>query len=240
MNQLLAPSGMAFLLALLGLVLAPWPRLRALSIWLFAGSAVTLLVFSSGMTAAALMGPLEYAYPSVHSTQGHPGARTIVVLTGYAADDSDMPLTGRLHASSAQRVTMTLQLHKSCPDCRVIVSGEKVTAKVMGAVLVELGLPPAQLLLEDRSRNTAQSARNLPALLRGDQFFLVTSAGHMLRTMESLRMAGLDAVAVPTDHQVPRRWTKAQFRPSPESLRVSDLAVHEYLGRLWYRLRGAA
>ena len=64
------------------------------------------------MVAAALMAPLEYAYPAVHSAQEFPGIRKIVVLTGYAADDPDMPLTGRLNASSAHRVTMTMQLHR--------------------------------------------------------------------------------------------------------------------------------
>jgi uncharacterized SAM-binding protein YcdF (DUF218 family) len=239
LSHLLTASGIAYLLAALGLLASIWPRARRFGCWLLGGAAGTLLFFSSGLVAAALMAPLEYAHPAVHSARDFPGVDTIVVLTGYAADDPDMPLSGRLHYTSAQRVTMTLQLARSCDACRVIVSGEQVTAKVMGDVLVELGLPAARLELEDVSRTTAESARELRAQLQGQRFFLVTSAGHMTRALAVVRKAGLEAIAVPTDHQVPRRWTTGELRPSPESLRASDLAIHEYLGNLWYRVRGA-
>ena len=238
MSYLLLPSGFAYLLAVLGLVSLFWRRSRRFAVALFGASALIVLVFSSGLVAAILMSPLEYAYPTVHSAAQHPQVRTIVVLTGYAADDPDMPLTGRLHYSSAQRVTMTMQLARSCPACRVIVSGSTVTAKVMGEVLVELGIERGRLQLEDQSRTTAHSAANLGALVHAEPFFLVTSAGHLRRTMAVMRKAGLDAVPVPTDHQGPRRWSEGRLAPSPESLTCSDLAVHEYLGLLWYRLRG--
>ena len=239
MSAVLLPSGIAYTLAILGLLTALRSSLRRYSLWLFAGSALTLLVFSSGIVAAALMSPLEYEFPSVHSARQFPQVRNIVVLTGYAADDPDMPLTGRLHYTSAQRVTMTLQLKNSCPQCRVIVSGGVETAKVMGEVLVELGVPPDQLEIENQSRTTVQSASNLVAPLRGQEFFLVTSAGHRARSLAVMEKAGLKCVPVPTDHQGPRRWWQGAFAPSPESLKVSDLAVHEYLGRVWYRLRGS-
>jgi uncharacterized SAM-binding protein YcdF (DUF218 family) len=237
-NQWLGPSGLAYVLAAGGFLMWLWPRYRARSAWLLAGSAFVTLVFSSGMVAAALSAPLEYAYPSVHSAQQYPQVGTIVVLTGYAADDPEMPLTGRLNASSAHRVTMVMQLRRTCPACRVIVSGKNVTAKVMGEVLVELGLDPTRLQLEDRSTTTAQSAHNLREILNDETFFLVTSAGHMTRSIEAMSKVNLKPIAVPTDHQMPRRWSAAQLQPTPDSLRVSDLAVHEYLGRLWYRLRG--
>jgi uncharacterized SAM-binding protein YcdF (DUF218 family) len=239
-NELLVPSGLGYLLAVCGGLLAFWARFRTISRWMLAGSAATMLVFSSGMVAAALMAPLEGAYPAVHSSRQFPDIRRIVVLTGYAADDQDMPLTGRLNASSAHRVTMTMQLHRDCPTCEVIVSGNKVTAKVMGEVLVELGLDPQLLVLEDRSLTTAQSSQNLRGITQDEPFFLVTSAGHMPRAIDVMQKAKLHAIPVPTDHQMPRRWTSARLAPSPDSLRVSDLAVHEYLGRLWYRLRGSA
>jgi len=237
MEQLLTPSGVGYALAFLGGIAACRPRRRAWAMGLLGASAAILTLFSSGVVAAMLMSPLEYAYPSVHSAHGFPAVQTIVVLTGYAADDPDMPLVGRLNASSAQRVTMTLQLYRSCPDCRVIISGNRETARIMGQALVVLGLPESRLQLEDRSRSTAQSAQNLAAMLGHERFFLVTSAGHMPRTIEALQRAKLDAIAVPTDHLVPRRWLTAQIRPSAESLAVSDLAFHEYIGRLWYRLR---
>jgi len=236
---MLVPSGLAYLLFALGLLIALKERWRKLSWALLAVSGAITLVFSTGSVATALLSPLEYEYPAVHDTRTHRNIKHIVVLTGYAADDPDMPLTGRLHWASAYRVMMALQLkHDGCGNCDVIVSGGAVTAKVMGESLIALGLPKERLILETDSLTTADSATNLQALLQ-EPFFLVTSAGHLRRSLAVLRKQGLQPVPVPTDYQVPKDWRDADEHPSPQSLMTSDLAVHEYIGLLWYRLKGA-
>jgi uncharacterized SAM-binding protein YcdF (DUF218 family) len=169
--------------------------------------------------------------------RAHPEARHIVVLTGWAADDPAMPLTGRLNPSSAYRVLMALELHRDRPDCDVIVSGERKTVRIMGEALEKLGVPRDTLRLEDGGSSTADSARLLAPLVAKDAFFLVTSAGHLPRSMEEMERAGLNAVPAPTDHQLPRDWRRADWKPSPTSLYASELAIHEYLGRAWRRLR---
>lgn len=233
------PSGMAYFLFVVGLLAYFSTRTRKLSWWLLATSGTITLFFSSGMTAAALMSPLEYEYPSVQEPAKYPNATHIVVLTGWASDDAAMPLTGRLGSSAAYRVLMTLELHRDRPDCDVIVSGDATTARIMGEALVKLGVPANQLRLESESFTTGESAANLRPLLGGDAFFLVTSAGHMPRSIAAFAKQGLVAIPVPTDHQLAQDWRHAEARPSPSTLVISDLAIHEYLGRLWYRMRGA-
>ena len=234
-GALLVPSGLAYGLFVLGLLACfKWRRLS----WaLLAASGAITLVSSSGTVAAALLSPLEYEYPAMHGTQAHPELKHIVVLTGYAADDPNMPLTGRLHYASAFRVMMALQLQQQCPTCDVIISGSPVTARIMGEALVGLGLPKERLTLETDSKNTAASAANLRPLLT-EPFFLITSAGHMRRSMAVLKHQGLQPIAVPTDYQGPKDWRNAELRPSPQSQFASDLAMHEYIGLLWYRLQG--
>lgn len=238
--SLVAPSGAAFALFALGMLTCFFARTRKASWWLLAASGTITLLFSSGMTAAALMSPLEYQYAAVHEPAKYPEAKHIVVLTGWAADDPAMPLTGRLGASSAYRVLMALELHRDRPDCDVIVSGDEPTARIMGEALVKLGVPADRLRLEVQSLTTAASATNLKALVREEPFFLVTSAGHLPRAIAATEKAGLAAIPIPTDHQLPQDWRRAELRPTPSALTVSDLAIHEYLGRLWYVLRGAA
>ena len=235
--SLLIPSNLGYLLIALGLLALPWRRWRRLSSPLLATGGLVMLVFSSGFTAAALMAPLEYAYPRLEDPSGSP-ARHIVVLTGWAADDPAMPLTGRLNSSAAYRVLLALELYRERPDCDVLVSGDAVTARIMGEVLVKLGLPPERLRLEDGSTTTAESFANLQPMLKGEALFLVTSAGHMPRSMEYARALRLSAIAAPTEHQQPRDWYRASGWPEPSSLLVSDLAVHEYLARAWLSLRG--
>lgn len=238
MNALLTASGFAYLLFVLGMLARLKANWRHASWGLLAASGAVLLIASSGMVASALLGPLEYEYPAIHDARSMPNVKHIVVLTGYAADDKDMPLTGRLHFASAFRVMMALQLKRGCPGCEVIVSGHPVTAKVMGESLVALGLPPQQLKLETDSKTTGASATNLQRLVR-EPFFLVTSAGHMARSMAAMKRVGLAPIPAPTDYQTPKDWRHAELRPSAQSLFASDLAIHEYIGLLWYRLKGA-
>lgn len=239
LGLLTTPSGLAHVLFVLGIVAVFFARLRVASWYLLAVSGLITLVFSSGMVAAALMSPLEYAYPRLQNAAQYPQARHIVVLTGWAGDDPDMPLTGRYGVSTAYRVLMALELHSERPDCDVIVSGDAETARLMGEGLVKLGLPPDKLLLENRSTTTAESAAMLKPMLGDQPFFLVTSAGHLPRTLGVIARQGLQAIPVPTDHQLARQWQRADWNPTPSSLLVSDRAAHEYIGLLWYRLRGA-
>jgi uncharacterized SAM-binding protein YcdF (DUF218 family) len=209
-----------------------WPLLAA-------GAAITL-VFSSGKAASALISPLEYEWPAVLDARAQPDARHIVVLTGWASDDADWPLSGRLNTSSAYRVLMALELWHQRPELDVIVSGTASTAGMMAEVLKATGVPADKVRIEDKSMSTAQSAELLRPYVGATPFFLVTSAGHLRRSMAAMHKQGLAPVAVPTDHKLPRDWTVAEFQPRPDTLGVADLAVHEYLGLLWYRLRDRA
>lgn len=236
---MLVPSGLAYTLFVLGLLAAVKAQWRRFSWAMLALSGAITMVFSTGSVATALLSPLEYEYPAVHDTRTHQDIQHIVVLTGYAADDPDMPLTGRMHWASAFRVMMALQLQRGgCDSCDVIVSGDPITAKVMGESLIALGLPKERLKLETESPTTAASAENLQSMVK-EPFFLVTSAGHLRRALAVLRKQGLQPVPVPTDYQGPKDWRNAEERPSPQSLVTSDLAMHEYIGLLWYRLKGA-
>jgi uncharacterized SAM-binding protein YcdF (DUF218 family) len=235
--SLLSPTGFAIALLVCGLLAVFWRRRPGVSWALLAASGIVVTVFSSGMVAAALISPLEYAYPTLQDPRAHPEARHIVVLTGWAADDPAMPLTGRFSPSTAYRVLMVLELLSDRPDCDVIVSGDRKTARIMGEALEKLGVSREKLRLEDGGSSTADSARLLPALVANDAFFLVTSAGHLPRSMDEMKRVGLNAVPVPTDHQLPRDWRRADWKPTATSLYASDLAVHEYLGRAWRRLK---
>jgi uncharacterized SAM-binding protein YcdF (DUF218 family) len=238
LSVIVLPSGAAYLLFVLGVLTCAWQRTRRASWWLLAASGALTLVFSLGTTASSLMGPIEYAYPTVHDGRDFPNATKIVVLTGWAAEDPNMPLSGRLSAAAAYRVLLALELFHDRPDCDVIVTGEATTANVMGNLLTKLGVPRDKLVIEGHSLTTAASAANLRPLVGDETFFLVTSAGHVPRAMAAVEKQRLHAIPTPTDHQLPNEWWRAEPRPSPSSLSVSDLAIHEYLGRLYYRLRG--
>ena len=233
MSQILSPSGIATLLMLGGLLALAWRRTRGISLTLLASAAVVTLVFSSGGIAHLLMAPLESSgAPSPALPEGV--ARPIVVLTGWAADDPSLAPSSRLNASSAYRVLRALEMWRTHPDSVVVVSGDPATAATMGAVLGTLGLPPDKLMIDAPAHNTAASARNLRTLLGDAPFQLVTSAGHMRRARGAFEKAGMHPLPVPTDYKSARDASGADWFPDPNSLAVSDLAIHEYLGFAWY------
>lgn len=234
----LEPSGFTALLILAGILAAVIRRTRHLACALFLSAAVVFLTFSNGLVATMLMSHLEYAYPALQDPEKHPDVRAIVVLTAYVADDDRLPLSSRMNDSSAFRVLEAANLWFRRPDCRVIVSGSAVAARIMGEQLRALGVPENRIELDGDSATTSASAEHLRSLVGDSPMFLVTSAGHMRRAVGVFRRNGMVPIPAPTDYLLPARLWDSSWRVSAIHLRASDLAAHEYAGLAWYRLTG--
>lgn len=233
---LLMPSSLGALLFGLGAIALALPATRRAARPLLLASGTVLFVFSTGPVATLLLAPLEYEYPAMTEPERHAGVRTIVVLTAYASDDADMPLSSRMNSSSAFRVLEAASLAHRRPDCRVIVSGNEIAARVMGQQLQALGVAAERIAIDPVSGNTSASAENLAPMLGRELIFLVTSAGHMRRSLAVFHRQGIEAIPVPADHQLPADVSSAEWSVSPFNLQASNLAIHEYAGLLSYWL----
>jgi uncharacterized SAM-binding protein YcdF (DUF218 family) len=94
--------------------------------------------------------------------------------------------------------------------------------------------------VENRSRNTMENAiysRPILEAARKNRVWLVTDAWHMPRALWAFRRAGIEAIMAPTGFNGGGTDTFLDFLPSSHGLHLSDLALHELLGILWYRLR---
>lgn len=230
---------LALLLVAAGLLARLWHRSRRWSWKLMTAGGVMAVFFASGAVARALLHPLETRYPAWIAGESPALAiDSIVLLTAWAGDNPTLPASVRLNDSSASRAIVTVQLWRLHPHATVIVSGDDRNARDLADVLMSLGLPRDRLQLETRSRNTADSANQAGTLLKGRPFALVTSAGHLPRSMAAFNKAGLDPVGIPADFRLPGRTSLGSFVPSPGALLASDLAVHEYLGLAWYWMSG--
>ena len=136
-GDLILPSNLAYLMLIGGLLAQLRPRTRRWSWPLLASGAVVTLIFSSAWLAALLLEPLEYRYPSWTAAERPQAADKIVVLTGWAVDDRNMPASGRLNPSSAYRVLMAAEIFHSQPTSTVIVSGDVITTRAMGAPVLD-------------------------------------------------------------------------------------------------------
>jgi uncharacterized SAM-binding protein YcdF (DUF218 family) len=88
---------------------------------------------------------------------------------------------------------------------------------------------------DDQSRDTAENAQRMAALLRPHgirRIALVTDATHMPRALAHFRSAGLEVLPAPTDIPVARDRTLLEWLPSAPGLVLSRQVLREWLGLL--------
>ncbi|HEX5305762.1 MAG TPA: YdcF family protein [Dyella sp.] len=173
--------------------------------------------------------------------------RNVIVLLGAgtvrdAAGSAEVPLFG--YGRIARVAALYRQCHAAGRDCKVLASGGDPLhnghseAAVYGDLLQALGVPAADLMLEQCSLSTWQNAQfSRPLLLayQPQRVLLVSSGIHLRRSMLYFAHFGIrpepvrgDLVrAVPS--WLPLAWNAALF----------DAALHEYIGLARYRVYNA-
>lgn len=219
-----------------------------------AGQAVALVCLAILLLAGVLPGavllirPLEDRFPPPRENMAPPAG--IVVLGGAILDDIGEARGEVTIGEGAGRLIEAAILARRYPDARIVFTGgsNSLIARVSKEgeqakrLFVELGVAPERILLETRSRNTDENARftrDLVSPQPGQIWLLVTSAYHMPRAMGVFRHAGFDVVAYPTDYNTfgdSRDWRL--LSETPPRLRLFDIAVHEWIGLIAYRLAG--
>lgn len=243
LTPLLLPPGLFLLLALAALFYFHRRRMRA------GVSLLTLLVglvylLSIRPVADSLILPLEDAYPGPAGARPACGVIAVfgggAVPSGPSPDDSAQP-----GASSALRAHSAFAIWRKAP-AQIILSGGGArgehwnSARAMGAFLKNLGVPGDFLTLEQESRNTFENAKFTASLLKKHNYSnpcLITSAYHMPRAVRSLALFDVSVIPFPSDFKAYRDdygWRHAL--PTMQSLSISVLALHEYLGLLFYML----
>ena len=248
------PLSLACLLLAALLVLRRRPR------WvLWLGLAAFLLLWLGGnrLVSMALMRSLEWQY---FPSDVAPKADVIVLLGGGELPSTPpQPLAGV--NDDGDRIIYAAWLYQQGAAPHVLASGGVVGvdgpalqagADAMAQLLNIMGVPPAALWLEPRSRNTYENAVETKKLLdaRGiRRIILVTSALHMPRASAIFRKQGFDVIPAPTDYAVTAALWDYYLTPDPaiqvfnlfptaEALDNTMHALREYMGIVVYRLRG--
>jgi uncharacterized SAM-binding protein YcdF (DUF218 family) len=134
----------------------------------------------------------------------------------------------------AERIMETVRLSKLYPEAKILYSGGGAEAQLGKKVLMRLGIERERIIIEDRSRNTAENARLskiVAAPKQSEKWLLVTSAYHMPRAMGAFRAVGFPVQADPVG--LPRS------KPDDEGGREQAvLALKEYIALFAYWLSG--
>jgi uncharacterized SAM-binding protein YcdF (DUF218 family) len=239
-KQFLLPSGLMALFLLAGVGCLMFQTARRKAVWLFFAGGGIFLIFSNGPLSFFLIKHLEDQHQAFNADLYPTGFEEIVVLTGHALPDSRLPESSKVNSSSAFRILETMRIHRMYPKARITISGNEDVPLLMKELMISLGVKEGLIIVENRSRNTFESAVNLKSLMVNREFILVTSAGHMPRSLLSFRQMGMNPAPAPTDYLAKMGPFDGNFLPNVNSLVRSDLAVHEYFGMLWYSLKAYA
>jgi uncharacterized SAM-binding protein YcdF (DUF218 family) len=241
---LIRPETLLVLLFLLALIFLWRGRSIAASRLLTGALGLTLFigVFPLGNL---VLNPLERAYPIDPDIMQPAG---ILVLGG--AEDVAPDYTGKKAQvnEAGDRLIAAMQLARRFPEAVVLYSGGKAALSPVDAstfevgpdILRQLGLPEDRLIVEGRSRTTAENAAFSRALVPDvdGPWILVTSAFHMPRALGSFCAAGWrDLVPYPTDYRGGTFWEQAGWSLA-DNLTDLNIGVKEWVGLLAYRVTG--
>ncbi len=171
--------------------------------------------------------------------------QAIVVLGGGRVIDSPEYREDVASKETLARLRYAAQLARSSA-LPVLVTGGKPYSGTLteGEAMkraLEAGFNVPVRWVESVSRTTAENARGAYGLLAPEnrtRIVLVTSAVHMPRAERAFRKAGFEVVAAPTGYVSRRPVAAIDFLPTESGLRRTREALWEWLGMLWYRLRG--
>jgi uncharacterized SAM-binding protein YcdF (DUF218 family) len=237
LDALLMPLPIAVVLVGAGLLARRFGRQRTAFIALASGCGIAF-ASTLGPVANGALHPLEKRYPAIlDATDLATSPRYIAVLgSGYNPRDG-LPVTAALDAVGVVRLTEGLRLYRQLPKSVLIVSGGAAgghppTAEGYARAAIALGVPAQVIMVLDTPINTAAEIRLLHERLGSAPVLLVTSAAHMPRAMALCERIGLRAIAAPTGQmaRAPSLLSLSTWLPSAEHLRMTETAIHEYLG----------
>ncbi|MFB6272867.1 MAG: YdcF family protein [Salinibacter sp.] len=241
---LVEPLGFGLAVVLLGGVVTRWAWRTGYTL---VGTGVAVLwLLSTPWMGKALIGSLEASFPP-RPADMVPTADAIVVLGGGVGPATAPRLYPDLN-DAGDRLWYGARLYRAGVASRVLVPGGRPPGRVnagspaMKTLLADWGIPADSIVVEPQSRTTYENARLTAQLCRErglDEIVLVTSASHMWRSLATFRTTDLTVLPAPTDYRaVERPFTLLSVLPDANGLSLSTAAAHEYVGYLYYELRG--
>lgn len=238
----LLPPGL-FILALLlsGGFLIFWHRRKIGIFNLIVG--LLFWIFCSAPFSNFLMGGLESDFQIPQAVKGD-----VIVLLGGGSIDNVPDFSGYGIPTDRMigRIVTAVRLQKYL-NIPIIVSSGKVHknssagAFIAKRFLIDLGVEEGQIVIEDKSRDTYENAKYTREICLRNGYknpILVTSASHLKRSLLSFNKIGMDIVPYPANFRSKRNnnYQLYSYLPRSSSLMTTSIALHEYLGILFYNL----
>lgn len=231
------------------IVLAMIRQRRRLALWCGSVTLLSLVTLAILPLGDLLLQPIERTYPANPSLAAVDG---IIILGGGEDARASAYWNQMQFNEGGDRFAAALMLARRFPEAKLLFTGGTGALRDLGGAaaseasmaerfFIAQGIAPARLILEGRSRNTAENARLSLVLANPDPdetWVLVTSAFHMPRATRSFEEAGWPSlVAWPVDYRTSRFADGIGWNLT-RNLQVLTTAIRELVGQLAYRLTG--
>ncbi len=244
LKQLVLPP-VLWLLPLLA-VLIFWRRRWARK--LFFAIFCLIILFHSDFVSYGLRRPLEARYsPLIDPTKAEP-YDAIVVLTSASIPAGGLIPFPTVDVAMFHRLEEAWRLYRVRRK-PIVVSGGHVNPfapaknenQIARDYLIRWGVPAADVIGEERSRDTFESAVEVQKLLKQKgwrRYLLVTSAMHMPRSMLAFSARAPEPIPAPGDFSLGQfELTPLDILPSLVVARAIGESLHEYVGLANYYWR---
>lgn len=204
---------------------------------------IFIWVLSISPVSDVLLRGLESQFKMPEKPQGD-----VIILLGGGIYEGAFDLSGIGTPSEEMlgRTVTAVRLQKRL-NIPIIVSGGQVfkymssDAVIGRRLLIDLGVPPNRIILEDKARDTFENAMYTKEICLKSGFkkpILLTSASHMSRSVLSFKKVGMDVMPFPVNFKTwdNKKYTWDDYLPDPWGFKDTYIAMHEYLGLLFYKL----
>ena len=245
-DPLIMPPGSLFLLMLLGLWLLR-TQYQRIGRWVFGAGLGLLILLTLPPVPSMLIAFLEDT-PALSLTdlQGNKAQAIVVLGGGRYPNAPEYQGQDTVSKHTLRRIRYAAYLHKQT-GLPVLVTGgsvygeRKSEAELMAQVLREEFNTPVQWV-EGKSINTWENAVYSSEILHQagmQHIYLVTHAIHMPRSVYSFAQQGLSVSPAPMAFHTSSGDTPfiISIMPSAGNLASTQMALHEIIGYLWYRLK---
>jgi uncharacterized SAM-binding protein YcdF (DUF218 family) len=249
----LYPLPLSLLLSFLGLYFLWFTNRQKAGKILVSVGLIILTLFSYSIITNRFLRPLERKYDTfeiksssaVPETEDESMIKFVVVLGGGHTSDPELPPISQIGKDSLVRLIEGIRIYRKYPGAKLLLSGGAVfdpisEAEIMARVAREIGVPERDIILESKSQDTRDEALFIKPIVGNEPFVLVTTASHIPRSMALFKKLGMNPIPSPIGHSVKDRQGLSyySFFPGTGSIRNAELAIHEYLGMTWAKLRG--
>ncbi len=239
------PGNLLLIALIVGAALL-WARARRAGRIVVTLSVAGFLLIAVFPIGKFMLVPLENRFPPATLPAKIDG---IVVLGGEVNQRLSAARHIPILKGSAGRMTAFVALARRYPGAKLAFTGgsallgrpDLTEAPVARAFFASQGLDTARIAFEDHSRNTWENAVDTKALMHpapGETWLLITSADHMARAYGCFSRVGWKVVPYPVDYLTDGSYDFAPGFALAGGLARLDLALHEWVGLVVYRLMG--